>query len=219
MFVMGILGGISGGIYTRRRKKSSNAITMCVALLPLLVMSLENRFTPSPEIRTVETSIDIHASADTVWSNIERVPLIQPHELGFSWARSIGFPRPLEATLSHEGVGGIRHATFEHGVLFIETVDEWIPNQRLGFHIQADTANIPPKTFDEHVRIGGRYFDVLYGEYSLEPLPNGVIRLHLISRQRLSTDFDAYAGIWTDGVMRDLQQSILSVIQHRCERN
>lgn len=72
-------------------------------------------------------------------------------------------------------------------------------------------------TLDEHVTIGGRYFDVLHGEYRLEVLPNGDTLLHLSSQQRLSTDFNGYAGLWSDAVMRNLQTSILEVIQHRCE--
>jgi hypothetical protein len=70
---------------------------------------------------------------------------------------------------------------------------------------------------NEHVTIGGRYFDVLDGEYTLEPLANGDTMLHLISHQRLSTDFNGYAGLWTDAIMQNLQTSILEVIQHRCE--
>ncbi len=105
----------------------------------------------------------------------------------------------------------------EHGLLFIETITAWETNRHIAFTIAADTAHIPPTTLDEHVTIGGRYFDVLNGEYRLEPLPNGNILLHLSSQQRLSTDFNAYATLWSDAVMRNLQNSILQVIQHRCE--
>jgi len=83
--------------------------------------------------------------------------------------------------------------------------------------IKADTAHIPATTLDEHVSIGGRHFDVLDGEYRLEPLADGDILLHLTSHQRLSTDFNGYAGLWTDAVMQNLQTSILEVIKHRCE--
>src|SRR4029078_362877 len=91
----------------------------------------------------------------------------------------IGFPDPIEATLSHEGVGGVRNASFAGNLVFIETIDIWEPGQRLAFTIATDTEKIPPTTLDEHVRIGGPYFDVLRGEYRLGSLPGGVIRLHL----------------------------------------
>jgi hypothetical protein len=52
--------------------------------------------------------------------------------------------------------------------------------------------------------IDGPYFQVLDGFYRLEPLADGRVRLHLSSRHQLTTHFNAYAGIWTDAVMRDL---------------
>src|SRR5205807_1245983 len=109
-------------------------------------------------------------------------------------------PRPVEATLSHEGVGGVRHATFEGGVLFIETVDAWEPQRRLSFSIHAQTDRIPRTTLDDHVTIGGPYFDILRGTYELQPLGNGRTRLVLSSRHRLSTDFNWYSELWTNAV-------------------
>ena len=138
----------------------------------------------------MENVIDIHAPAEVVWRNIERVPAIRKDELPSSWAHAIGLPDPIEATLSHEGVGGVRNASFAGNLVFIETIDVWEPGQRLAFTIATDTDRIPPTTLDEHVRIGGPYFDVLRGEYRLEVLSKNVTRLHLSSQHRLSTDFN-----------------------------
>lgn len=107
---------------------------------------------------------------------------------------------------------------FTGGLFFIETVDQWEPQHRLAFTIAAQTDQIPATTLDEHVRVGGPYFDVLRGEYRLEPLGNGVTRLHLSSRHRISTDFNWYAHLWTDAIMSDLQTRILHVIKQRCEK-
>jgi hypothetical protein len=41
--------------------------------------------------------------------------------------------------------------------------------------------------------------------------------LRLVSRHRLSTDFNWYARLWSDAVMRDVQKSILQVVRKRCE--
>ncbi len=76
---------------------------------------------------------------------------------------------------------------------------------------------MPPTTLDEHVKPGGRYFDVVEGEYRLEQAPEGDTLLHLSSRERVSTHFNPYVGFWTDAVMRSLQDSILQVIRHRAE--
>jgi len=215
--VFSSIGGLAAGILARAQRRRRALPMACVALLPLLFAPLESRLESPVQYRTVETQIEIHASETTVWSNIERVRPIAPFELRRTWAHAIGFPRPVEATLSYEGVGGVRHASFEHGLMFIETVTRWEPNRVLAFSIRADTEHIPKTTLDEHVTVGGRYFDVLQGEYRIERLRDGNVLLHLSSRERLSTDFNGYAGLWSDAVMSTLQKSILEVIKSRSE--
>lgn len=216
--LFGTLGGITAGVLLRPQQPRTATFSMVVVVvLPFLVWPLEARLTHTQDIRNVESDVLIHASPETIWANIERVRSIDASELPTSWNRKVGFPRPIEATLSHEGIGGVRHATFAGDVLFIETIDVWEPRRRLGFSIHADTSKIPATTLDEHVTVGGEYFDVLHGEYILEPAGTGTIRLRLISNHRVSTDFNWYARLWTEAVMRDVQQSILYVIQRRCE--
>ena len=60
-------------------------------------------------------------------------------------------------------------------------------------------------------------FDVIDGAYTIEPLTDGRVLLHLSSHHRLSTRFNVYGGAWTDYVMRDLQNYILRIIKARCE--
>ena len=216
--LFGSMGGLLAATVVRPSQSQISTASMAmIAILPFLVGSAEHRLAPSHDIRSVESDVEIQASPQLIWTNIERVPRIEAGELPRAWNRSIGFPRPIEATLSREGIGGVRHATFAGNVLFLETIDEWEPQRRLGFSIHADTKSIPPATLDEHVTVGGAYFDVLHGEYILQPENTGVVRLRLISRHRVSTDFNWYARLWTDAVMRDVQRSILYVIKNRCE--
>ena len=212
------LGGVLAGVLQRHlHRRTSRTTLYCLAVLPLLLAMAETRLNQPLETRTVDTSTVIHAPLPIVWQNIERVRAIHPSELRSSWANTIGFPRPVEATLSREGVGGVRNASFERGLNFTETITEWQPNQRIVFTIQADTSAIPSTTLDEHVTVGGRFFNVLTGEYDLTPLANGDTLLHLSSQERLSTDFNAYAALWSDAVMRDMQSNILHVVRKRCE--
>jgi hypothetical protein len=217
------MGGALGGylVWNKRRggetAQPRNATMICVAFVPLLFHPFEEKLLARNEVRTVENTIEIQAPVETVWANIERVRLVNRSELPHAWTRDIGFPAPLEATLSKEGVGGVRHATFAGGVLFIETVDEWEQGRKLGFSIKAQTDQIPATTLDQHVRIGGPYFDMLHGEYEIEPVPGNRVRLHLRSQHRLSTNVNFYARVWTSAVMSDLQHSILVVVKRRCE--
>lgn len=215
MLVFSLLGGIAARIFWGRWHKRSPG-SLSAFVLPLLLLVLEAQL-PSPwEIRTVNTDILIHAPANVVWQNIRSVPAIQPQELPGSWVGRIGFPRPIAATLSHDGVGGVRQASFTGGLLFTETVNRWEPGQDLRFSIHANTDSIPPTTLDEHVTIGGAFFDVLDGEYRLEQRPDGVL-LHLSSHERLSTHLNPYAGMWTDAVMKSIQNEILVVVRNRSE--
>ena len=212
------LGGVAGGLVARfATGKAKNTSVACVLFFPIILSPLEPHFLAQKQLRVVETVIDVRATPEIVWQNIERVPRISPPELKPSWSHRIGFPSPVEATLSFAGLGGVRHASFERGVLFIETIDVWEPQDRLGFSIRAQGSQIPRTTLDEHVTVGGNYFDVLHGEYRLEPLANGITRIHLSSEHRLSTDFNWYAHWWTDAVMADVQNTILLVVRDRCE--
>ncbi len=217
--VLSSVGGVVAGLIARnkRLKRVGNITTVCILFLPFIFSPLEPSLCNRHDIRTVENVIEVQASPDAVWDQIKTVSAIRKDELQPSWSHRIGFPDPIAATLSYEGVGGVRQASFDGGVLFIEVVDVWEPQQRLAFSIHPQTAQIPNKTLDEHVTVGGPYFDVLRGEYRIEPLADGKVRLHLTSWQRVSTDFNWYAHFWTDAVMSDLQKRILHVVQQRAE--
>jgi len=219
VLVLSSFGGCIAGAAWRifRSDRSRNYCVAFIALIPFAAAPLENLRAAATEIRTVDTHIDIQAPRQTVWDQIKSVPLITEQEQRFSFTHLLGFPRPLEARLEGEGVGAIRYATFEGGVLFIETITEWTTGHSLAFSIHADPANIPADTFDEHVTIGGPFFDVLDGTYRIEDLGNGRFRLHLSSRQRLSTRFNFYSHLWTEYLMARLQTYILEVIKIRCE--
>jgi len=81
----------------------------------------------------------------------------------------------------------------------------------------ADVDDRGPETLDPHVTIGGPYFDVVSGEYTIEPREDGVV-LHLASELRVTTHFNFYARPWVDSIMRSIQENILVVIRERAER-
>jgi hypothetical protein len=139
-------GGVLAGLVQKvpRSLLAKNAGLACVVLLPGLTTSWVQKLLTRQELRKVENVIDVDAPSSMVWKNIERVPRIYPNELRPSWSHRIGFPSPVEATLSFEGVGGVRHASFERGLLFIETVDAWEPERRLAFSMHAQTDQISP---------------------------------------------------------------------------
>jgi len=129
----------------------------------------------------------------------------------------MGFPRPIKAELDTIAVGGVRKAIFDRGLFFTETVTEVVPNKVLAFNIKADPNSTPPTALDEHVMVGGKYFDVLEGRYEIEKISADKINLHLTSTFRLSTSFNFYSGLWSKIIMRDIQKNILQIIKDRSE--
>jgi len=215
--VMSSVGGILAKVLLLWKRSGRTYMFAGLLFLPVISSSIESQFVVPPSQRMVPTQIVINAPADVVWRNIIRIPRIQPREHHFSFFHAMGFPKPIEATLSREGIGGVRHASFEGGLLFIETITQWQDQKKLTFSIKANTESIPRSTLDEHVKIGGEYFDMLQGEYEIQPIDANTVILHLSSTQRLSTRFNAYAALWTENVMRSIQEYILEIIKQRCE--
>lgn len=209
-------GALSIAVRRHARAPRMHASALAtVLLLPYLAAPLEDRIPLPNARRVVDTRVVVHADAATVWRHLVRPTGIRREENRTRLAHRIGFPRPVTATLSHEGVGGSRYAIFERGVMLRETVTEWVPGRRMAFTI--DPANIPATALDEHVTVGGPFFDVIDGEYEIVPLEGGRVELRLVTTHRLSTHFNAYAGVWTDLLMRQIQENLLHVVRTRAE--
>ena len=216
--LMLVASSVGGLIAYFARRASRGGAAAAILFVPFATGPLERRVEAPIDVRRVATSIEIDASPDVVWSQIESVPEIRPEEEPFALYRAMGFPRPLSAVIDRPGVGGVRQARFEGGVLFLEVVTDWQPGRRLAFTIDAQEHLIPPTTLDEHVTIGGPYFDVLTGTYEIEARADGRVVLHLASEMRVSTTFNLYAGWWADRVMASIQDHILGLVKARSER-
>lgn len=215
-FVSGSVGGVIGG-YIRSKKKNNKTYLSFLVLSPLFAGPIESLIDAIPGTYKAYTFIDIQAPADKIWSNVTRVKEI-PEEQDKGWlTRSLGFPRPVKAELNYEGLGAYREAIFTNGLVFHETVTEYIDKQKMVFSIKAYPHEIPAATMDEHVVIGGKYFDVLNGTYELEKLNDSAYRLHLYSHFKLTTTFNFYAGWWAKWIMKDIQNNILQVEKKRAE--
>lgn len=216
LMLMALIGGwVMSRILTKaERGRVSVSVFL---LLPYAIGPMEQLWQMPHETRVMRNAVTIHATPEVIWEQIHSVPAIQPQELPSQWIYHLGFPRPIAATIDKQGVGATRHATFEREVSFFEVVTHWDQPKKLSFTIKADPDFIPHTAFDEHIVVGGRFYDVLDGTYEIEPRGSGTCILHLSSTHRLSTRFNWYAGWWSEWVMHQIQGSILEVIRQRCE--
>lgn len=211
------LGGFIGAFFKFRKKGNKVSVTLLV-LFPLFISPVESMIESVPGTYRAYTCIDIKSTPEKIWSNVTRVREIKQEQDKGWLTRSLGFPRPVKAELNFEGVGAYREAIFTNGLVFHETVSEYEDKKKMVFSIKAYPHEIPSTTMDEHVVIGGKYFDVLNGTYELEKLNDKTYRLHLYSHFQLNTTFNFYAGWWARWIMKDIQNNILQVEKERAEK-
>ena len=210
------IGGLIGGYLKLKRKNDKLNVSLLI-LIPFLISPIEQLVEKIPGTYKAYTYIDINASAEKIWENVTRVKTIKKEEDTGYLTAFLGFPRPLKAELNYNGVGAYREAFFTNGLIFRETVTEYEDNKKMVFSIKANTYEIPSTTLDEHILIGGKYFDVLDGTYELEKLGEKKYRLHLYSKFKMNTTFNFYAGWWGKIIMKDIQNNILKVEKKRAE--
>ncbi|PZX46328.1 hypothetical protein [Algoriphagus chordae] len=215
--VMSLIGGFIGVNAFKRRKNDKTLVSLAL-LLPFLIAPIENLLGLQEKIFTETTSITIQSDEQEIWQQITRVNRISEDENNLTLFQFMGFPRPIEAELDTVAVGGIRKAIFARGLFFTETVTEVIPHKVLAFTIQADPNSIPPTALDQHVLVGGKYFDVMEGKYEIENIGKDQVKLILTSKFRLSTPFNFYSGLWSKFIMNDIQVNILKIIKERSEK-
>lgn len=211
------IGGLVGGWLKLRKEKNRFNVSLFM-FLPFILAPIENLIGTIPGTYKAYTYIDINASAETIWSNVTRVREIELNQDKGTLTRFLGFPRPVKAELNYEGVGAYREAVFTNGLVFHETVLEYNHLNKMVFSIKADPYDIPSATLDEHVVIGGKFFNVLNGTYELEKIGPNRHRLHLYSFFTLKTNFNFYASWWARWIMKDIQQNILQVEKFRSEK-
>lgn len=211
------VGGLLGGLL-KMREFDNKLFFSPLILLPFLIAPIEqNLIGAQGTVYTADTQIDIEAPAAEIWKNVVAVQTIEAEQDKGWLTRNLGFPRPVKAELDFAGVGGKREAIFTNGLVFHETVSEYVDQKKMVFAIKANPYEIPSTTMDEHVVIGGEYFDVIDGTYELEQIDAHTQRLHLYSHFKLTTTFNFYASLWARWIMQDIQNNILQIQKQRAE--
>lgn len=215
--LLGTLGAFIFRLIKLKNKKSGTKLYVSL-FIPLLILVIEKKFQATDQIHTVSTSIEINGDKSKVWTNVKNVKDIQSDEIKNHFVHLIGIPKPLNGELDNEGIGGIRHITWDKGIKFKEKITAWDENNGFSYDINVDPNSIPPTTLDEHVIIGGKYFDVLNGSYRIEQLSQTNNKVTLTCTYRVTTNLNFYCKFWADFILDDFNQMILEVIKKRSER-
>jgi hypothetical protein len=212
-----LLGITLGACIAQIRKiNSRNTLMSIVAILPFAFGGIEQNIAPQDVIYSVKRNVFIKASPETVWGNIIHPTNIKPYELKDGIAYKIGVPYPLEAQVLSPSIGGIRKSVWERGVKFDEEITAFEKNKYIEWIYHFGDDSFPSGSLDNHVKIGGTYFDLKNTSYSLMPENNGT-KLEISVRFRVTTNFNWYAVPLANYFIGDTSDTLLNFYKNRSE--
>jgi len=212
--IMASIGGLIAWIVLRF--KPPVGATNAVLVLPLILGVAEQQ-TAIPDAHGHSTeSIHIAARPEKIWHLINDATGIAPSEMAQGWAWRIGVPYPVSAVTVEEDGQRVRKLKWQKGVHFDEPILDWNENRYIRWSYRFAPDSIPPGALDEHVEVGGRYFDLVDTSYRLEPEGDGT-RLTIDVNYRISTRFNWYAARLGRFLVDDAAQTILDFYKHRSE--
>ncbi len=215
-----LLGGLVGYAMQHHRSlplRQEDALRACTLLLLALpaVMLLEQSVRLTPNLRAVETSIEVDAPPAQVWSHLVAFnELPPPTEKIFK----TGIAYPLRAEINGHGVGAVRHCVFTTGA-FVEPIEVWDEPRLLRFGVTAqppvmDELSPYPHLHPPHL---DNYLQSRRGQFLLEVLPNGRTRLTGTTWYQNSFWPGAYWNVWSDYIIHRIHGRVLAHIKHEAE--
>jgi hypothetical protein len=167
-------------------------------------------------LHTADASVQIHANPEAIWRLINDARAIQPGEMEKGLAYRIGLPLPQSAQTIKTVQGRVRKLRWDRGVKFDEPISDWRENRYIRWTYSFPPGAIPADALDEHVVIGGRYFDLVDTSYQLTPQGEET-RLDIHVTYRISTNFNWYAETWGRVLVDDAAGTILGFYKRRAE--
>ena len=212
---MGSLGGLAMGIVCRVTNWPRPAL-YSFALLPLVFGAVEPQW-PNPEqVSGTSRTLFIAAPAERVWHELNNAQGIRPSEVGDAWAYRIGVPMPVAGVTQDTPEGRVRKVQWQKDVHFDEIITEWRPLQRVKWRYRFSPDSFPAGALDDHVVIGGHYFDLRDSAYTLTPHEGGT-ELRIDVSWRVSTRFNWYADRVAQFLLGDFSEHILRFYKARSE--
>lgn len=204
--VLGAFGGVVMGAICRATKRPRGAV-YSIAALPVLLGGLPSNEV-AQHIEVVERAITIEASPQQIWRQIHDARDIRPEEVEQAWMYRIGVPPPIAGVTHETSEGFVRKISMGKSIHFDQIATDWQENRYVRWTYRFKSDSFPPKALDDHVTIGGHYFDLVDTAYTLVPTDARTTELRITMHYRVSTQFNWYA----QGVARFLIGNFEEVI-------
>lgn len=193
-----------------------NKTIYSLVLLPFILLPIPEK--TQLHYDHVDRSILINAPAKVIWQQLNHADNIQPHEFKPSVLYSIGVPYPVSGLTKPTNEGLIRYSTWQKNIHFEEIIQQSKPNQYLSWTYRFSPTSIPQGALDDHVSIGGKYFDLRYTSFELTPINDQQTKLTLKIDYRISTEVNFYANQIAQLMVHDFSNVILDFYKNRSER-
>jgi len=189
--VLGALSGLLMGVVCRVTNWPKQAL-LSIGALPLVLGFVESGIPLPDRIGAVERTTVIKATPGEIWRQILNAPDIRTAEVNSAWLFRMGVPVPLAGATQQTPDGPVRRVTMGKGIYFDEVITELQENRYVHWLYRFHEDSFPPNTLDEHVVIGGHYFDLRDTSYTLRSKGTQT-ELKVRMQYRVSTRFNWYA--------------------------
>ncbi|WP_154224760.1 hypothetical protein [Marinicella rhabdoformis] len=190
---------------------------LSIALLPYLVFFTEPHLELSNKNIQIVESVIVKASPETIWAEIMTAKEIKADELPLSFSHIIGVPKPLEGLNVEVSGQEVRYSIWEKGVNFKANVTHSQENQYIKWDYVFDENSFPKGSMDDHVEIGGTYFDLHDTAFTLSPISPDETKLTITANYHVNSAINFYAIPVSQFLGADFVKTILGLYKHRSE--
>jgi len=201
----------------RKRRFDPNVFRSTLLGLPLVLGGAESQMHFAPQDITLTRAVIVHASPAEIWPYAVSNAHIDRREGLWTFSQDIvGLPRPRATVMHGSGVGAVRTAYWGDHISFDEIITQWQPGKRLAWCFSFTNDSLQAYS-DKHISPDGQFLKIDTGDYSLQPLSSDTTLLTLRTRYIARTHVNAYAALWGEVLLGDIETNVLAIVKHRAE--
>jgi hypothetical protein len=212
--LVGMAGGLIMGAVCRKTNWPAN-VAYGFALVPILLGAIPIDERANNYTSTVERRIVVAGTPEKIWQQLLDTRDIKANEIGHAWVYRIGVPVPEAGITERRGDRLVRKITMGKSIHFDQVSTDWAENEHVRWNYVFAEDSFPPHALDDHVTIGGHYFDILETTYSLTPRDGNTTELRVHMRYRVSTDFNWYANWIAQLLIGNFEEAALKLYAQR----
>src|SRR5699024_334914 len=145
---------------------------------------------------------------------INNIQHIKASEIKASPIFIMGFPKPISGMTEKNQDQWVRQIYWQRGIHFQEKITQSESPTALSWTYQFTPESFTKGSLDDHLEMGGRYFNLLTTDYRLEQISAQQTKLILTIDYRLSTEINWYSNLWVRYVLNEFSDVVLHIYKN-----